>query len=170
MPTYTATLRYSLPLARKVASYYTMRQFGRTTVFCAILLAVGMCLALFFGYRSELLEIVGLSVAGSLGIYFWYQREVLRRWTAAMVAMGKPEAQLTVDDEAFSISSGAGSATFPWRRFSNLWKQNDYWLLFMGGDHMPMTIPLEGLDPDLLRLIEEKIGAPGKSLPSSPAP
>ncbi len=80
-----------------------------------------------------------------------------------MGAMGSPEAQLVITDESFTISSGAGSSTIPWRRFSRVWKQPDYWLLFLDKDHMPMTIPLEGIDWEILDMNDERIAKANKS-------
>ena len=158
----TATLKYSYPLARKVSSYYTLRQFGRSTVICVFLLTLAASLAFAFSFNLQFFAIVGLSVAGIVALYFWYRHTILRRWTEAMAAMGKPEAELSVNDESFTISSGAGSSTIPWRRCTKLWKRNDYWLLFLGKDYMPMTLPLDGIDAEILRMIELKVSEHAK--------
>lgn len=157
MPNKTATLKYSYPLARKVSSYYTLRQFGRSTVICVFLLTLAASLAFAYGFDLQFFGIIGLSVAGAVGLYFWYRHVVLRRWTEALTNMGKPEAELIVDEQSFTITSGAGSATIPWRRCTNLWKRTEFWLLFLGKDYMPMTLPLDGVDPEILRMIEMKV-------------
>jgi YcxB-like protein len=161
--TYTAILKYNDQLAGKVSAYYTLRQFGRSTVICVFLQVACMAVALYYGLEAEFFEIIGLSLAAGLGLYFWYRRETCRRWRDALASMGKPEARLTVDDDSFTVASGAGSSTIPWRRFSKLWKQGDYWLLFIDKNYMPMTLPLDGVDPDVLRLIEDKITETQKS-------
>ena len=112
---------------------------------------------LYLGLEWQIAEVIGVVIVLAIGFYFWYQYEVRRRWLEAMKVMGKPEARLVVDEDSFTVSSGAGSSTIPWRRFAKIWKQPDFWMLSLDRGYMPMTIPLAGVSREVLDLIEEKI-------------
>ncbi len=62
MRSYTATLHYSFFPGSQGSSYYTVAAIrGRSTVFCIILLVVGMGLALYYGYDFEFFRSRGSS-------------------------------------------------------------------------------------------------------------
>jgi len=163
MRTYAATLKYTQSLAYKISMFYAQRQLGRVGIAGILLLVLGLGLAHSNGYDFTFTQVIGLTIVGCFAIYFWFRFEIQRRWLDKLKSMGKPEAQLVVNEETFTVSSGAGSSTIPWKRFTDLWKQDEYWLLFIGKYSAPITIPLEGVDANVLQLIEEKIGEAKKS-------
>jgi hypothetical protein len=162
MITYTATLRYTQELGSKVSWYWVRRKFGYSTVICSLALALTLVWLFFWDDYNSFFWVMGLSLAACIGIYFWCAYQSSRRWKRALSAMGKPEAQLVLTEDSFAVSSGAGSSTIPWRRFTKIWKQPDFWMLFLDSGY-PVTLPLAGVSPEVLELIEEKIAKAKKA-------
>ncbi|HUB65890.1 MAG TPA: YcxB family protein [Candidatus Methylacidiphilales bacterium] len=142
---------------------YAQRQLGRSTIVSVLLMTGGLGFVCYAGYSSSFFQIIGLVLIGCLGFYFWYEYEIKRQWLDTLRRMGNPEAELIVTDESFQVSSGAGSSTIPWNQFVDIWRYDDFWLLFLTKFGRPLTIPLKDVDPNVLRLIEERIAQFKKS-------
>ena len=157
---YQATLVYNTPLLRKAVLHFWWRSIG--VKFVLVLAGVVCCLALQIasGDRSWLLGVCASATVLGFGfpiaLYGVHYRNTLEKFRA----MGQPQAQLTVSEDTFSLSSGAGSATLPWSSVAEVWQFQDVWLLLFSKAQFS-TLPLACIPSEMRAFILERIKAAG---------
>ncbi len=159
------TLIYSEPLLKRVALSFWWRVIG-----IKFLIAIGLTAAgLVVGYRAgDSSWLVGVAattiffaVAFMVVLYFMHYRNSMRKFKA----MGEPHAEFVLTEDSFTLTSGAGSATLPWSSITELWKFQEYWLIFFSKSTFS-TLPTTNLSPEIQRFLSERIEKAGGKITS----
>ena len=87
----------------------------------------------------------------------------LRFEMAALHAMGLPQASLAIDGNGFTVASGAGRASLPWRSVQEVWCYADFWLLFFSASQF-MILPTSDLPEAMQAAIREQVRQHGGRL------
>lgn len=92
------------------------------------------------------------------------------QWRGAMRklrAMGRTQAVLRAQAEAFSVESDLGSSTLPWTAAQALWCFPQVWLLMLSRSQF-ITLPVENLSPALQVFLRERIQTHGGQVDPDP--
>jgi hypothetical protein len=148
-PPQITTLHYTPVLLRRAVWAFWSRSVGITLSLTLLLVTVYLVSLVRDGHTSWLVGVFGtLVVMGYVYLAALYLLR-LRYEMATLRAMGSPLATLEIDSKGFTVVSGAGQATMPWRSIEAVWRYPDFWLLLFSGSHF-MTLPLDNL-PETMR-------------------
>jgi hypothetical protein len=130
--------------------------FGWLGMLAVVITVAAVAQLLWQGDRSWL---VGAIAAGLL--FFALLITLLWQWRlkdvrAKLAAINDGKAHVTLTDKDFMISTVAGGTTLPWAVFTDLWKLESCWLLFLAPNNF-VTLPIAGVSPQALEFIDGKI-------------
>ena len=162
MTGFTTVLTYTEPMLRRAVRTYMVRRVlrGRLVVLGAAIVAIEALALLVLSARADFL--LGILVATVLflgGFVAAVWRAHAANTLGRFRAMPRPQATLTVTDEAFTVSSGLGAATIPWSGFTEVWVLPECWMLFLGPASFN-TVPLAGLDAAQRAMLARKLPPP----------
>jgi len=86
------------------------------------------------------------------GTYFLWRRQAM----AALNSMKIPEARWRFTDEKICTESDAGRVELYWTVIKKIWRFKEVWLLFYANGAFS-TLPLEGLDPEVILFVENRV-------------
>lgn len=156
-------LRYDEHLLRQAVLRFWWRLIGVRFVIALVAMAAGLAWLVAHGDRSwfvgVLATVLALAVAFVVIIYFVHYRSAMRRFKN----LGEPEATLTVSETSFTMSSGAGSGTFPWSAVTELWQFPAFWLMFFSPGQF-VTLPLADFTPEAQAFVLERLKAAGAKI------
>jgi len=157
---YETTLIYSKPLIRQAVFAFWRRVVGVKFPVALLLTALGVGFAVAGGDSSWIIGMSGTVLAFGLlfvvALYFVHYRNSV----AKLHDMGSPNATFRTDENTFTVSSGAGTATLPWSAVKELWKTPHAWLIFYSKAQFT-TLPLVCLPPEMQSFIVQRIQATG---------
>lgn len=155
-----ATLICSEPLIRQAILCFFRRSLGAGFFVALALLVICLAFQLYTGDRSwqvgVLASVLVLGVVFPIAIYFVHYRNATRK----LHAMGLPQASLVATESTLSLSSGAGSSSFPWSSVSEVWRFPGFWLLLFSRAQF-VTLPLTDISASLQAFIVERVQAAG---------
>ena len=119
---------------------------GQLGLFALVLTTAGFVYLLWQGDRSWLVGVIGTVLVMILGIFIllwqWRHREMRRK----LAAIPGRKGVITIGDEGLSVDTEAGGTTLPWASFTELWRLERCWLLFLAPNNF-ITVPTDGV-PD----------------------
>jgi len=155
-----ATLTYSEPLIRQAVFAFWRRSLGTGVLAAVAVLIIVFCYLLFVGDRSWVVGVLASCAALAIGlpmalfaVHYSNSRQKFR-------AMGLPRAKLIATESSLSLSSGAGTGSFPWCAVSEVWQFPTFWLLLFSKAQF-ITLPLADISADAQEFILQRVRAAG---------
>jgi len=96
--------------------------------------------------------VLGFTVLLVVVLWQWRHLEMRRR----LAAIPNRQGVVTASEDSITIATDAGAATLPWSSFSEFWKLERCWLLFLAPNNF-VTLPTDGVPQDALNYIEERL-------------
>ena len=160
----STTLIYTPALVRQAVWVFWKRSVGLTLLLTLVLLTAYLVSLVRDGNTNWLVGVFGtIVVLGYVVVVALYVLR-LRHEMATLRAMGLPQATLAIDDSGFTVDSGVGQATLPWRSVQEVWCQPEFWLVYFS-THQFMTLPLENLPEAMQAAILERVRHHGGKVP-----
>ena len=108
------------------------------------------------GDRSWVVGAIGTVLVLFVAVFgsIWRWRRVEMR--AKLAAIPSKQAIVTLTDASIAIETEAGGTSLPWTTFTELWKLERCWLLFLAHNSF-VTLPTDGVAGDILELIESRL-------------
>jgi len=157
---YETKLTYSEPLIRQTVFEFWRRVIGVKFFIAIILTALGLGFGIANGDSSWVVGVSGtilvLGVLFAVALYFVHYRNSM----AKLRDMGNPNAAFRTDEDTFTVSSGAGTATLQWGAVKELWKTPNAWLIFYSKAQFT-TLPISCLSAEMQSFILQRIQATG---------
>lgn len=123
----------------------------------AILLAIVAFIFLIWqGDHSWITGFIGaalLFIVMIFGVVWQQHRQVLR---GKLAAIPSRQATVKLTESDISFISEAGTSTLPWSSFTEVWKLDTFWLLFVATNNY-VTIPTDGVPSEALKYISERL-------------
>jgi YcxB-like protein len=159
--THSTTLTYTPALVRQSVWAYWKRSVNITLPLVLVLLTAYAVAVVREGNTGWTVGVLGtIVVVGYLYLVAVYVLH-LRHGLAALREMGSPQATFAFDDAGFTVASGAGQATLPWRSVQEVWRFPRFWLLMFSSSQY-ITLPLdqlpEGMQADILARVQQHGG------------
>lgn len=159
--TQRATLNYTPALVRQSVWAYWKRSVGFTLPLVLVLLTGYVVVVVREGNTSWAVGVFGTIVAlGYLCLAAVYLIQ-LRHGLSTLRAMDQPQATLDIDDVGFTVTSGAGLVTLPWRSVQEVWRYPGFWLLLLSPSQF-ITLPARDLpvamQADILARVQQHGG------------
>jgi hypothetical protein len=157
---YVATLRYDENLIRRAVMSFWRRTIGWKSV-----VTFGITVALFAwliasGDRSWSIGVLGAALffeaIFACLIYVIHLRQSMRK----LRLLPEASATFVAEDDTFTMTSQAGTSTFPWSAIEDVWHFQDYWLLFFSRSQFA-TMPLSDVPPDMQAFVLERVSKGG---------
>lgn len=139
-----ATLNYTPALVRQSVWAYWKRAVGITWPLVLILLTGYLVIVAREGNTGWTVGAFGAIVAMGYAFLAMVYVTHLRHGLGILRTMGQPQATLDIDDTGFTVTSGAGQSTVPWRSVQEVWRCPGFWLLMFSPSQF-FTIPLDNL-------------------------
>lgn len=86
-------------------------------------------------------------------VLWWTQHAAMRK---KLEALPSRKAEISLDSESITIASEAGSARLSWQGFEEVWKYQDFWLLFLAPNNF-VTLTVDGVPQEALDAIEARL-------------
>ncbi|MES2296211.1 MAG: YcxB family protein [Pseudomonadota bacterium] len=157
---HNVVLTYNKALVRQAVLSFWWRVVGLKFFIALAILATSLAMFIRDGDTSwrvgVLATVLGMGIVFIVALYLVHYRNALQRF----MAMGSPLASLDISDAAFSVTSGAGSATIPWSTVTEVWRFKSHWLLLLSKSQF-MTLPTAGMPPDAGAFILARVAAAG---------
>jgi hypothetical protein len=154
------TLEYTEPLLRQAVLAFWRRTVGVGMFVALAIVASGLAWMVWQGDRSWVVGVGGGLLVFGVGIPFAVYFVHLRRSLAKFRAMGSPQAKLTLDEASFEMSSDLGSTSLPWSTVTEVWRYQDFWLLFFSKAQF-VTIPLASVPAEAQAYLLSHVSAAG---------
>ena len=156
----STTLHFTKPLLRQAVRGFWWRVVGFRFLLALVLVATGLIMAVQRGDTSWLVGVLGsvcaLGIGFAVALYVVHYRNSVNK----LHAMGRPHATLEVCDSQMTVSSGAGTSSFPWATVTEVWQFNTCWLLVLSKSQF-LTLPLADLPPELAAFLLARVRAAG---------
>jgi hypothetical protein len=153
-------LHYSEALVRRAVRSFWWRVTGWLYVIAILLMLFSFSAALLRGDRSWWVGAIGtalvLGIIFGLTLYLVHIRGSLSRFRRMRI----PEATLAYSEEGFRITSDVGSSELAWSAVTELWRFDDFWLLFLSKAQF-ITLPAADLDAEVRDFMLHKAQACG---------
>ncbi|KTD46991.1 hypothetical protein Lrub_1913 [Legionella rubrilucens] len=134
------TLTYDESMVRKAIFRFWKRTVGLVYPVALIMMTLIFLILLYQGNRSWWIGALGavllISFLMILTLYLVHFRNAWHKFRE----MGSPVASFIVAENSATISSSAGTSTFPWSAIKEVWRYDDLWLLFFSKSQF-MTFP-----------------------------
>lgn len=130
--------------------------FGRLGLVAVVVTVFSLAFLIWEGDYSWITGFLGaglLFIAMTFGVVWQLHRKAMREKLAANPSR---QAVVTLTDTDIKISSEAGASTLPWATFCEVWRFDDFWLLFLASNNF-ITIPTEGVPEEALELISKRL-------------
>ena len=85
-------------------------------------------------------------------LYVVHYRGTMKRFHA----MSDQQAELSAEDETFTLKSAIGTSTFKWHIIQEIWQYPEFWLFFYSKAQFNI-IPLADLEPQMQEFIQTKV-------------
>ena len=121
-----------------------------------VLTTAGFVYLLWQGDRSWLVGVIGTVLVMILGIFIllWQWRHIeMRRKLAAIPGR---QGVITLSDEGLTVETEAGGTTLPWTSFTELWRLESCWLLFLAPNNF-ITLPTDGVPDEALSQLDSHL-------------
>jgi hypothetical protein len=154
------TLCYDVHLLRRAVLRFWWRVVGIRLVIALVVTAAGLVVMVADGNTSWFVGVLATVLA--FGVIFMVVLYVIHYRNALQILqkMGDPTGTLTASESSISLSSGAGSSTFPWSAVTELWQFPGFWLLFFSKSQF-VTLPLANFTTEAKAFILERVQASG---------
>jgi hypothetical protein len=152
----SATLTYTPALVRQGVWAFWKRAVGITLPLTLVLLTAYLVSLVRGGNTTWLVGVFGSIVALGYGYLVALYVVRLRHEMAVLRAMGSPQATLEIADHGFTVASGAGQASLPWRSVQAIWCGPGFWLLYFSSSQF-MTLPTNDLPEAMQAAIRERV-------------
>ena len=162
-PPQSTTLTYTPAVVRRAVWAFWKRSVGITLSLTLVLLTAYLVSLVRGGNTGWLVGVFGTIVALGYGYLASLFVLRLRFEMAALHAMGLPQASLAIDGSGFTVASGAGRASLPWRSVQEVWCYADFWLLFFSASQF-MILPTSDLPEAMQAAIREQVRQHGGRL------
>ena len=130
--------------------------FGVLGMLAIAVTIVALASLLWEGDRSWVVGAVGavliLFVAIFGSIWRWRHVEMQNK----LAAIPNKQGTVALTDESIAIETKAGAMSLPWTTFSELWKLEHCWLLFLVHNNF-ITLPTDGVAAEALETIEARL-------------
>ncbi|MHC4504361.1 MAG: YcxB family protein [Planctomycetota bacterium] len=150
------TVEYTEAMIRRAVRRFWTRFLGwdyLAALFVGLAAFVALLLLGYAGWYTVVLgTVVALAVIVGASAYFVY----LKRSMGILKQMESPQAVFRFDEDGVSTQSDLGSSTMRWRAVTKIWRFPEVWLLFFS-KRVYVTLPSEGLSPELLQFIAAKV-------------
>ena len=154
------TLCYDKHLLQRAVFRFWWRVVGIRLVIALVVTAAGLVVLVADGNTSwfvgVLATVLAFGIAIMVALYITHYRNALQ----VLKKMGAPEGTFTASESSLSLSSGAGSGTFPWSAVTELWQFPDLWLMFFSKSQY-VTLPLADFSPEAKAFVLERVRASG---------
>ncbi len=129
------TVYYDEQTMRNAVNTFIQRRImgglGKLGILALFMSCAALMFLLWEGDRSWVVGAVGagllLLVLIFVTLWQWRHAEMRRKLTAIPSRKGS----VTLTNDSISIATEAGTTSLPWTTFSELWKLDDCWLLFL---------------------------------------
>ena len=154
------TLCYDKHLLQRAVFRFWWRVVGIRLVIALVVTAAGLVVLVADGNTSwfvgVLATVLAFGIAIMVALYITHYHNALQ----VLRKMGAPEATFTASESSLSLSSGAGSSTFPWSAVTEVWQFPDVWLMFFSKSQF-VTLPLADFSPEAKAFVLERVRASG---------
>lgn len=140
-------LTYSKPLLRQAVFSFWQRSLGKI---CLFALAILVFMFVILVWERDLSWASGfiacalfVSLLFPLLVYVVHYRNAMTK----LKAMGSSQAQLTLGEDNYTVSSSAGTSTLPWSSIKEIWKFKELWIILLSRAHF-WTLPLQNLSSE----------------------
>ena len=127
----STTLHFTKPLLRKAVRGFWWRVVGFRFLLALALVATELIMAVQRGDTSSWVGVLGsvcaLGIGFAVALYVVHYRNSVNK----QHAMGRPHATLEVSDSQVTVSSGAGTLSFPWATVTEVWQFKTCWPLVL---------------------------------------
>ncbi|KTC98434.1 YcxB family protein [Legionella erythra] len=150
------TLTYDESMVRKAIFRFWKRTVGLVYMLALVLMTILFAILLYQGNRSWLVGALGavllISFLMILTLYLVHFRNAWYKFKE----MGSPVASFIAAENSATISSSAGSSTFPWSAIKEVWRYDDLWLFFFSKSQF-VTFPSAQVSEEVQTYILQRI-------------
>jgi YcxB-like protein len=154
------TLHYTETFLYRVVRLFWWRKTGVSYFATFTLLAVALGYFWSHGDRSwwvgALAAVLLLGLTVGIAVYVVHHRQTLSRFRR----LRTPTATLEMGAERFRLSSDVATSEAAWSTITEVWKFDDFWLLFFSPAQF-VTIPLADLDDAARQFLHDRLLAHG---------
>lgn len=156
------TIRYDEAVMRSAVDTFMWRRLksgiGALGAAAVLVTVAALVLLLLQGDRSWVVGVIGAALALFVSVFaaIWRWRHAEMR--AKLDAIPSRQATVTLNDDSLTISSEAGSASLPFVTFTEVWKLERSWLLFLAPNNF-VTLPTDGIATEVLQALEARLPA-----------
>jgi hypothetical protein len=154
------TLCYDKHVIRRAVFRFWWRVVGIRLVIALVVTAAGLVVLVADGNTSWFVGVLATVLAFGIAIMVALYITPYRNALQVLKKMGAPEGTFTASESSLSMSSGAGSGTFPWSAVTELWQFPDLWLMFFSKSQF-VTLPLADFSPEAKAFVLERVRASG---------
>ncbi|MGI9479891.1 MAG: YcxB family protein [Hyphomicrobiaceae bacterium] len=154
------TVHYDEAVVRSAVNTFVKRRIaegmGRGGLMAAVVTLAVWVYLLWQGDRSWFVGAIGAILMVFVLIFarLWRWRHVeMRRKLAAIPSR---QTVVTLSEDGIAFDSEAGAMTLPWTTFTELWRLERCWLLFLEPNNF-VTLPIDGVPQDALDFIEQRV-------------
>ena len=149
-------LRYDEPLIRKAVSAFWWKSIGKKAV---IGIPLSTVCAIYIVSRGNwfwtvivLMSVLAIVSLLLVALYIAHKKHAVDK----LHTMVEPTAEIRVDADSFSITSELEARELNWSVLPDLWKFDDFWLLFFAKADF-VTLPLVSIPIEMRNFISEQI-------------
>lgn len=150
------TLTYDESMVRKAIFRFWKRTVGLVYMLALMLMAIFFVILLYQGNRSWLVGALGAVLLISLLMILTLYLVHFRNTWSKFKEMGSPVASFIAAENSATISSSAGSSSFPWSAIKDVWRYDDLWLFFFSKSQF-MTFPSAQVSEEIQTYILQRI-------------
>lgn len=154
------TLTYDEGIVRKAVFRFWKRTIGLFYLVALVILTILFFVLLYQGNRSWLIGVLGTALVFSLIFIVTLYLVHFRQSWHKFKEMGTPVATFIATESSATISSRAGTSTFPWSAIKEVWRYDDIWLLFFSKNQF-VTFPCAQVSHDVQVYVLEHIQRAG---------
>ena len=161
-PEASFTVRYEARLVRRAVRLFMVRRLFGTPAFFVGMLGLAVLAAFGAGGDGWALGAAAFFAALTLTVTGVVWLAHLRSSLSRLRSLSPPEAEVTVDAERLRFRSSLGEAALVWSVFTEVWRTDDFWMLFSSQSGFNI-LPVAGVDAAALDALTRRLPPTCKS-------